>query len=179
MNEDAPLAGLSRSHSLLSPSGGEAVSNLNLGVIGNCSFSALIDERARIVWSCLPRFDGDPVFCSLLNNGGSDEQGGYFDVTIDGQVKSRQYYLDNTAVLVTELEDAGGSVLRITDFAPRFTNMWRVFRPLMIIRHLDPSSANRVSAFACGPCSITEPAPRRSPAVQTTSATSARTKRCG
>ena len=36
--------------------------SLNLGVIGNCAFTALIDERARIVWCCLPRFDGDPVF---------------------------------------------------------------------------------------------------------------------
>lgn len=138
MNEDAPVSGIPHSGDLLSPSNGGVVSDLNLGVIGNCSFSALIDERARIVWSCLPRFDGDPVFCSLMNNGAGEEQGGFFDVTIDGQVKSRQYYLDNTAVLVTELEDAGGSVLRITDFAPRFTNMWRVFRPLMIIRHLDP-----------------------------------------
>ena len=31
-------------------------------MIGNCAFSALVDERARIVWCCLPRFDGDPVF---------------------------------------------------------------------------------------------------------------------
>ena len=39
--------------------------NLDLGVIGNCSFGALIDRRARVVWSCLPTFDGDPAFCRL------------------------------------------------------------------------------------------------------------------
>jgi len=42
--------------------------SLELGLIGNCRIGALIDERGEIVWSCLPRFDGDPVFCSLLVN---------------------------------------------------------------------------------------------------------------
>jgi len=37
-------------------------SMLNVGVIGNCAYSALIDARGRAVWCCLPRFDGDPVF---------------------------------------------------------------------------------------------------------------------
>ena len=36
--------------------------SLDLGLIGNCSVSALVDAKARIVWCCLPRFDGDPVF---------------------------------------------------------------------------------------------------------------------
>ncbi|MDB5844208.1 MAG: glycoside hydrolase 15-related protein, partial [Polaromonas sp.] len=40
--------------------------SLSLGVIGNCAFSALVDVRGRIVWCCLPRFDGDPVFNALL-----------------------------------------------------------------------------------------------------------------
>ena len=43
--------------------------SLSLGVIGNCAFSALIDARGRIVWCCLPRFDGDPVFNALLQPG--------------------------------------------------------------------------------------------------------------
>ena len=42
------------------------MSDLDLGVIGNSSFGALIDRKGRVVWCCLPRFDGDPVFCSLL-----------------------------------------------------------------------------------------------------------------
>jgi len=42
--------------------------HLNLGVIGNCQVSSLIDDRARHVWTCLPRFDGDPMFCALLRN---------------------------------------------------------------------------------------------------------------
>jgi hypothetical protein len=40
--------------------------NLALGVIGNCAFNALIDAARQIVWCCLPRPDGDPVFNALL-----------------------------------------------------------------------------------------------------------------
>ena len=47
-----------------------AAASLAMGVIGNCSFSALVDERARIVWCCLPRFDSPPVFNALLQPGG-------------------------------------------------------------------------------------------------------------
>ena len=32
------------------------MSNLELGIIGNCMYSALIDRKGRIVWCCLPRF---------------------------------------------------------------------------------------------------------------------------
>jgi GH15 family glucan-1,4-alpha-glucosidase len=46
--------------------------SLDLGVIGNCSIAALIDRRARIVWGCFPRFDRDPVFCSLIDNQADD-----------------------------------------------------------------------------------------------------------
>ena len=48
--------------------------SLELGVIGNGSVAALIDPHARIVWCCLPRFDADASFCSLLSptSGGGD-----------------------------------------------------------------------------------------------------------
>ena len=40
---------------------------LELGVIGNCAFSALVDKMGRIVWCCLPRFDSDSCFARLLD----------------------------------------------------------------------------------------------------------------
>ena len=43
-----------------------STANLQLACIGNCSFSALLDRRAQVVWSCFPRVDGDPIFCSLV-----------------------------------------------------------------------------------------------------------------
>ncbi|MFH0341763.1 MAG: trehalase-like domain-containing protein [Chromatiales bacterium] len=77
---------------------------LALGIIGNCSVSALVDQQGRIVWSCMPRFDGDPVFCALLGSDASDALTGRGAFTIDLQHQSRteQQYLRNTAVLVTE-----------------------------------------------------------------------------
>ena len=43
---------------------------MNYGVIGNCQVAALIDEQARMIWACLPRPDGDPVFSADIENDG-------------------------------------------------------------------------------------------------------------
>ncbi len=40
----------------------------DLGLIGNCQFSALIHNSGEIVWCCLPRFDSEPVFSTLLDS---------------------------------------------------------------------------------------------------------------
>src|SRR3990172_5810164 len=110
--------------------------DLNLAVIGNCSFSALVDQRGRIVWSCLPRVDGDPVFCSLLDENGAAPEAGFFDVVFEDLVRSEQFYLANTAVLVTRLHDAHGSTVEIVDFAPRFKRLGRFYRPATIMRRI-------------------------------------------
>ena len=62
---------------------------LDLGLIGNCHIGALIDGTAEIVWCCLPRFDGDPVFCSLLREHGTGEGFGYCTVELVDQVDHR------------------------------------------------------------------------------------------
>jgi GH15 family glucan-1,4-alpha-glucosidase len=85
------------------------MSDLELGVIGNCSFSALIDRRGRIVWCCLPRFDSDPIFRSLINGDAETVADGFFDVLIDDFAYSEQHYAANTAVLVTRLHYQHGA----------------------------------------------------------------------
>ena len=115
------------------------MANLDLGVIGNGTFGALLDSSARVVWCCLPRFDGDPVFYDLLNGGpqpNGDGKRGYWEVELIGQESSRQRYRENTAILETELSDAEGNAIQIVDFAPRFENMSRMFRPMMIVRRI-------------------------------------------
>ena len=112
-------------------------STLELSVIGNSTISALLDKDARIVWGCFPRFDGDPTFCALLNNGGEDETGS-FNITLVDQVRSEQQYRRNSAIVVTTLFDDNGSAVEITDFAPRFKQFGRVFRPTMLVRHIRP-----------------------------------------
>ena len=118
------------------------MSNLDLAVIGNCSFSALVDQRGRIVWSCLPRFDGDPVFCSLMNGDENGDKFGFFDFELADFSKSEQYYLHNTAILVTTLYDTFGSAVEITDFAPRFKQLGRYYRPIMMVRRIKPVIGN-------------------------------------
>ncbi len=112
-------------------------SGLALGLIGNSSYSALIDRHARMVWCCLPRFDGDPVFNALLHPAGSAEASD-FAIEIENLASSRQWYEPNTAVLRTELRDTEGHAVEITDFAPRFTSHLRSFRPMMLVRRVRP-----------------------------------------
>lgn len=110
--------------------------SLELGLIGNCRIGALIDEYGEIVWGCLPRFDGDPIFCSLLREHPDGDGSGYCAVELLDQATAEQFYLPNTAVLVTRLTDRHGAVIEITDFAPRFHQYGRMFMPLMLIRQI-------------------------------------------
>jgi GH15 family glucan-1,4-alpha-glucosidase len=110
-----------------------SVPNLNLGVIGNCAYSALVDERGSIVWCCLPRFDGDPVFNALLD---PSENGSLWAFELEDFARSEHQYEPNTAILRTRLYDRQGQGIEITDFAPRFFNRGRTFRPLTLIRRV-------------------------------------------
>ncbi len=108
--------------------------SLALGVIGNCAASALVDEHGTIVWSCMPRVDGDPVFHGLL--GAEREGDGTFAIELLGLARHEQAYVENTAVLRTRLWDAQGNGIEISDFAPRFLSKGRMYRPVMLVRRV-------------------------------------------
>ena len=112
--------------------------SLDLAVIGNCSIGALIDRKGRIVWGCFPDFSGDPMFCSLLQDGKESDQKGFFDIEFEGAVESEQHYIRNTAAVVTTLRDDKGGAIEITDVAPRFKHKGRIFRPMAIVRRVRP-----------------------------------------
>jgi GH15 family glucan-1,4-alpha-glucosidase len=107
--------------------------NLDLALIGNCGIGALVDGIGRIVWGCFPRFDGDPVFCALLRE---DNEFGVFTVDLVDFARAEQQYLENTAILITRLFDRHGGSVEITDFAPRFGQYGRRFRPTMLVRRI-------------------------------------------
>jgi GH15 family glucan-1,4-alpha-glucosidase len=111
--------------------------SLDVGMIGNCSFAALIDARARMVWCCLPRFDGDPIFNSLINGDAADNEDGQgvMAVDLEGLTASEQAYVPRTAILKTTLHSADG-VVEITDFAPRYADRGRAFRPRTLVRRI-------------------------------------------
>ena len=108
---------------------------LDLAVIGNGRTAALVDPTARLVWWCYPRFDRDPIFCRLLSG---DDEKGFSDVVLDDMADFQSEYLRNTAVVSTVLTDRNGGAVRITDFAPRYRQFGRVFRPPQLIRMIEP-----------------------------------------
>ncbi|MEM8663446.1 MAG: glycoside hydrolase family 15 protein [Pseudomonadota bacterium] len=115
------------------------MNTMALGIIGNCAISALVDNRARIVWWCLPRPDGDPVFHALLGSRGEPDDG-TFSIEIEDYSHSEQHYIENTAILRTRLFATDGGCVEIDDFAPRFLSRGRVFRPAQLVRRMRPIS---------------------------------------
>lgn len=110
--------------------------SLELWPIGNCQVSGLIDRAAGLVWGCIPRVDGDPVFCALLNGDRQDE--GVWRFELEGQVSATQQYQRNTPILVTRLEASDGSAVEISDFCPRFERSGRMYRPVAYARIVRP-----------------------------------------
>jgi GH15 family glucan-1,4-alpha-glucosidase len=118
----------------------------DLGLIGNCQFSALVERSGAVVWCCLPRFDSEPVFSSLLD----DRDGGGFLVGPAGGELGVQRYLENSNVLETTFETPGGT-LRVRDFAPRFIQYDRPFRPTQLVRIVEPVSGTPRIRVHCSP----------------------------
>src|SRR5690606_36335545 len=84
----------------------------------------------------VPRVDGDPVFCALLE---SESTGaGIWRFELEGQVAVSQHYERNTPNLITRLEAADGSAVEISDFCPRFERSGRMFRPVAFARVVRP-----------------------------------------
>lgn len=108
----------------------------DLALIGNCSVAALVNGMGEIVWACLPRFDSDALFCSLLKEPSSEEDYGFSVVELADFTRSEQHYVANTAILITRLYDQHGGAIEITDFAPRFQQFGRLFYPTMLIRRI-------------------------------------------
>jgi GH15 family glucan-1,4-alpha-glucosidase len=116
-----------------------------LGLIGNCQYAALIRRDGAVVWCCLPRFDAEPIFGELL-----DPDGGRFLVGPADGSPGRQRYLENTNVLETRFEGPDGS-FRVIDFAPRFIQYDRVYRPTSLVRIIEPLSGHPRVRVACAP----------------------------
>lgn len=116
------------------------------GIIGNCAFIAHVQMDTNISWLCWPRFDSSFIFGSLLDK----KKGGEFSILPAGEFSSSQHYIENTNVLVTEIEASDGKY-RVTDFAPRFQLYERYFRPLMLIRKIEPIQGNPRIKVTCTP----------------------------
>ncbi len=84
------------------------------GIIGDLYTAALVGVDGTIDWFCAPHFDSPSIFASILD----DENGGHFSLRPDNHdVRSTQYYLPETNVLVTHFTSEEG-VAQVVDFMP-------------------------------------------------------------
>ncbi len=121
---------------------GPTMTSLDLALVGNGTIGALIDPVGEIVWACLPRFDGDPTFCSLLQPRTPRPAFGFFGVDVIDAAGHEQEYLANTPILVTRLHDRQGGAVEITDCAPRFRQYGRMFCPMTLVRQIRRVAGN-------------------------------------
>ncbi len=116
------------------------------GIIGNCAYIAHVMEDTSISWLCWPAFDSSFVLGGMLDRG----RGGEFSIRPDGDFESSQRYLPNTNILETEIKNGDGTY-RVTDFAPRFSQYERYYKPLMLIRKVEPIAGAPRVRMRCYP----------------------------
>jgi GH15 family glucan-1,4-alpha-glucosidase len=91
------------------------LSNLNLGIIGNCKSAALINKDSSIDWCCLPQFDSPSVFGKILDQ----NIGGSFKIDCDPSYEVEQSYISNTSILCTRFSN-GVDAFELLDYMPRY-----------------------------------------------------------
>lgn len=116
------------------------MASLDLWPIGNCQVSSLVDRQGRMVWGCVPRVDGDPLFSALL--GGDKPTAGFWTIELEDCVETTQQYLRNTPILQTRHRDGHGGEIEVIDFCPYFHRMGRSYRPVAFARIVRPLSGS-------------------------------------
>src|ERR1700761_3551033 len=88
-------------------------------LIGDRETAALVARNGSIDWLCWPNFSSNACFTALL--GTADH--GYWKISPVKQVKkTTRRYLDESLVLETTFETAGGTVILLDFMPPRGTN---------------------------------------------------------
>jgi len=82
----------------------------DFGLVGDGTTAGLVGRDGTVGWLCVPRFDDEPLFCSILDGA----RGGGFRLAPQGAFEARQRYEPDSGVLATELRTETGLV-RITD----------------------------------------------------------------
>ncbi len=119
----------------------------NYGVIGNCSYTAHIHMDTRVSWMCWPRFDSSFIFGEMV----AGEKGGEFSIKpVDKKFKSTQQYIENTNILKTTIKSDDG-IYNVVDFAPRFLQTDRYYKPLMLVRKIERVEGNPRIFVKCKP----------------------------
>jgi GH15 family glucan-1,4-alpha-glucosidase len=123
--------------------------SLDLAIIGNCQYSALINTRGRVTWACFPRFDSPALFSSLVDA----EGGGHWTIEGEGEGwRTESCYLDNSCILSTRwMREDDSESFEVIDFAPRFSLYDRYYRPPMMARLVRRISGRPRIRVVCDP----------------------------
>jgi GH15 family glucan-1,4-alpha-glucosidase len=114
------------------------MNNLDYGIIGNCKSTALISKKGSIDWCCLPEFNSSSVFAKILDK----EIGGSFEIQTEKNYKSKQSYIRNTNLLVTNFNN-GQDEFEIIDFMPRYKSEdLNIYAPPDIVRYIKVIKGN-------------------------------------
>jgi GH15 family glucan-1,4-alpha-glucosidase len=85
-------------------------------IIGDCHTVALVGRDGSMDWLCFPRFDSPACFAALLGN----QEHGRWLLAPAGEIQVvRRRYRQDTLVLETDYETAGGTVTLIDCMPPR------------------------------------------------------------
>src|SRR5512145_2255240 len=86
----------------------------NYAVIGDTRSAALVGKDGSIDWLCLPRFDSDASFASLI---GTPDNGFWQIAPVCPATSVSRRYRDGTMSLETEVTCSEGTIT-VTDFMP-------------------------------------------------------------
>jgi GH15 family glucan-1,4-alpha-glucosidase len=84
-----------------------------VGLIGDRRTAAVVAADGTIGWVCMPHYNDRPLFASMLDA----EKGGHWHIGPRWMDYGHQYYLDGSAVLVTQWQE-GDNLLEVADFMP-------------------------------------------------------------
>jgi GH15 family glucan-1,4-alpha-glucosidase len=115
-------------------------------LIGDTHTCALVGRDGSIDWLCLPRFDSDAVFASLL---GDERNGRWLLYPQDEVRRTSRRYREGTLILETDFETDTGAV-RVIDFMPHRRRHAGVVRIVQGLRGRVPMRMELVMRFEYG-----------------------------
>lgn len=123
------------------------MTNLDYGVIGNCTSAALVARDGTIEWCCLPFFDSQAIFAGILDK----DKGGSFALKVSPAYTIEQRYIAKTNILKTTYAD-GPDRFEVLDFMPRYKRRAQYYHcPPDIIRYIRHISGKPEVGFVYRP----------------------------
>jgi len=104
----------------------------DLALLGDTRTAALVDARGEVVWLCLPHFDGEPVFATML---AGEDAGAFVFGPASGAELLRRGYLQGSAVVETAWQVDGAELVLTEGMVSEVGG--RLFPTFCLVRRLE------------------------------------------